>query len=429
MNRLCDPRRRLILTAGLAALLPSCEKKPASAAAQPGPASEPPPDWLLTPGAPTPDWSLLDPWQERVSRADFERLLTGVVSDGSSWFGWVEITDAAALIRTASPRPDAPRYELKFARPESASSAGPRYWRRLEELPPLRDPARPLEDVHVAVDAGHIGGVWSRVEERHMEPGNTPAVKEGDITLRTARLLAPMLEALGARVTLVRKQPEPTTPLRPAQLREAARASLEQDGKSTDGHAIGKEADRLFYRAHEIRARAARINSEIRPDLVLHLHFNADGPSDRLTSANHLHILAHGSINAGEFRLDDQRLDGLLRLVQGIADTEIPLCTAVAKRMAEATGLPPFTYLAGARMVPDQPYVWMRNLLANRVYRCPVVFPEPYVMNNAEVIERIHAGDYEGTALVAGKHRISIFREYAGSVAAGLRDYFSARRV
>jgi len=427
MNQPPSHRRRLLLAAGPALLFPSCKKKAPPAPASTPPAPPPPPGWRLTPGAPPPDWSLLDPWQERVTRADFERLLTGVVSDGSSWFGWVDITDTAALIRTASPRPDAPRYELKFARPESASSAGPRYWRRLDELPPLRDPARPLEDVHVAVDAGHIGGVWSKIEERHMEPGNTPAVKEGDITLRTARILAPLLEALGARVSLVRKQPEPTTPLRPPQLMEAARASLEQDGKSTAGEAIRKEAERLFYRAHEIRARAARINVEIQPDLVLHLHFNADGPSHQLTSANHLHILAHGSINAGEFRLDDQRLDGLLRLVQGIADTEIPLCAAVAKRMAEATGLPPFTYLSGARMAPGQPYVWMRNLLANRVYRCPVVFPEPYVMNNPEVIERIHAGDYEGTAMVAGQERISIFREYAGGVAAGLRDFFSAR--
>jgi N-acetylmuramoyl-L-alanine amidase len=427
MNRPCDRRRRLMLAAGLAGLLPACKEKPAPSTARPGPLPEPPPDWLLTPGAPPPDWSLLDPWQERVTRADFERLLTGVLSDGASWFGWVELTDTAAFIRTASPRLDAPRYELKFARPEAAPSAGPRYWRRLEELPPLRDPARPLEDVHVAVDAGHIGGVWSKIEERHMQPGNTPPVKEGDITLRTARILAPMLEALGARVTLVRKQPEPATPLRPSQLMEAARASLEQDGRSTEGDAVRKEAERLFYRAHEIRARAARINGEIKPDLVLHLHFNADGPSSQLTSANHLHILAHGSLNAGEFRLDDQRLDGLLRLVQGIPDVEIPLCTVVAKRMAEATGLPPFTYLAGPRMVPDQPYVWIRNLLANRVYRCPVVFPEPYVMNNPEVIERIHAGDYEDKAMVAGAERVSIFREYAGGVTAGLRDYFAAR--
>ena len=238
-----------------------------------------------------------------------------------------------------------------------------------------------------------------------------------------------MLESLGARVSQVRTRPEPLTPLRPAQLMEEARTSLEQDGKDTSGDAIRKEAERLFYRTYEIRARGALVNDNLRPDLVLCLHFNADGTGKSFTSANHLHVLAHGSLDAGEFKLDDQRLDGLMRLVQGIPDTEIPLCIAVAKRMAEATSLPPFTYFTGARMVPEQPYVWMRNLLANRVYRCPVVFLEPYMMNNREVIERLQAGDYEGMAKVEGADRISIFREYAGGITAGLQDYFAARKA
>ena len=49
-------------------------------------------------------------------------------------------------------------------------------------------------------------------------------------------------------------------------------------------------------------------------------------------------------------------------------------------------------------------------------------------MNNAEIIERVQAGDYEGMSKVAGKERLSIFREYAGGVAAGLKDYFAARK-
>ena len=423
MDEPASPLRRLFLAAGPAMLLASCRKEAPPAP----PVVKPPRDWLLTPGAPPPDWSQLDAWQERITRAQFERLLRDVLSDGTSWFSHVEIQDAAAHLRTSTPRPDLPRYVLRFAKPDTVLSAGPRYWRRLEELPPLRDPARPLEGVHIALDPGHLGGVWSQMEQRHVQPGDAPPVKEGDITLRTARVLAPMLEALGARLSHVRTRPEPLTPLRPAQLMDAARASLEQDGKPTGGDAMQKEAERLFYRTAEIRARAALLNDKLRPDLVLHLHYNAEGIGSSYASANHLHLLTHGSIGSGEASLDDQRLDGLLRLVQGIADTEIPLGIAVAKRMAEATGLPAYTYRSGARMVPDQPYVWMRNLLASRVYRCPVIFPEPYVMNNPEIIERIHAGDYEGTATVAGRERISIFREYASGITAGLRDYFAAR--
>jgi N-acetylmuramoyl-L-alanine amidase len=426
-------RRRRLLAAAIGCALPACRKAPgpdlsAESAAAPGA------DWLLTPGAPPPDWSLLDPWQGAVTREQFVRLLEEVLTDGTSWFAHVEIGEEAAHVRTATPRENLPRYELKFTPPGSTpASPGQRFWRRLEELPPLGDPARPLQDVHIVIDPGHIGGAWAQMEGRWYRSGDAPPVKEGDLTLRTARVLAPMLQSLGAKVSHLRTRPAPLTNVRPDQLMAAARASLVQEGKPVDSGALQAEAERLFYRAAEIRARGALVNDSLRPDLVLCLHYNAVTWGDPnhvvFSPVNHLHILAHGCIGDGEFVLDDQRLDGLLRLVQLVPDTEIPLCTAVARRMAETTGLPAFAYPGrSARMVNDQPYVWMRNLLANRIYRCPVVFLEPYVMNNRDVFDRIRAGHYEGTTSVAGQERASIFREYAAGVAAGLTDFFNDRR-
>ena len=78
-----------------------------------------------------------------------------------------------------------------------------------------------------------------------------------------------------------------------------------------------------------------------------------------------------------------------------------------------------------AQAVGGNPYVWARNLLANRLYRCPVVFLEPYVMNSQEVWERVQAGDYEGERVIAGSLRKSIYREYADALAA----YVSRRRA
>jgi len=90
---------------------------------------------------------------------------------------------------------------------------------------------------------------------------------------------------------------------------------------------------------------------------------------------------------------------------------------------ASRASLPPFTYPGkNARKVNGNPYLWARNLLANRIYHCPVVFTEPYVMNNQQVFERIQAGDYEGEKEVAGQSRCSLFREYAQAVAGGLAE-------
>ncbi len=412
-------KRRAFLTAGTAAL-GACRKSPAPPASGGSPHPASPKPWLTTPGGTAPDWSLLEKYQGLITREDFVRLMTGVIAGDDSWNNYITVTPEAALIDRSTPDDGLPRLVLRFAPPGSRLEV-PRYWRRADELPAVIDPARPLEGLHIAIDPGHIGGAWAAMEERNFNGGE---VKEGEITLRTARVLAPMLDAAGARVSMVRDALRPQTePDWPA-LKEAARDSLIQSGEVLSEFTLDREARRLFCRSAEIRARARRVNDTLRPDVVVCLHFNAGGPWD-----NHLHILAHGCLTKDEMPLDDQRLECLLRLAQGCADTELPLCLAVAQSMASTTGLPAYTYRGtNARPHPASPFVWMRNLLANRLYQCPVVFCEPWVMNNPDLALRTKAGDYEGESMVAGKMRPSIFREYAASVTAGLARYYGEHR-
>ena len=105
------------------------------------------------------------------------------------------------------------------------------------------------------------------------------------------------------------------------------------------------------------------------------------------------------------------------------------MSSAVADSMAAATKLPAYRYTKpSAKLVGDTPFVYARNLMANRIYFCPIVFLEPYVMNHEEVYERIGAGDYEGEREVAGKLRKSLSREYADGVADGLVEYYRSAR-
>ena len=73
-------------------------------------------------------------------------------------------------------------------------------------------------------------------------------------------------------------------------------------------------------------------------------------------------------------------------------------------------------------------YVYARNLIATRLYQCPVIYFEPYVMNSNEVFWRVEEGDYEGIRNVNGTDRPSIFREYADGVVDGLVEYYRAAR-
>jgi hypothetical protein len=75
-------------------------------------------------------------------------------------------------------------------------------------------------------------------------------------------------------------------------------------------------------------------------------------------------------------------------------------------------------------LIPGNPYVVARNLAFNRSHDGPVVVTEPYFMNQAETLARLLAGDYDGTRVVAGRPRRSIFREYADAVAQGILEAY-----
>lgn len=386
--------------------------------------------------APTPDWSEIDAFQETMTRAEFVRLLDGIYAPNGAAAGLIEVGEDAAVIRKNLAPGDT--LTLRFAKDAAAAKPNPRYWRKLADIPRGNDPKKPLAGLKIAIDPGHIGGDWAKMEERWFQIGETQPVTEGDMTLRVAKLLAPQLTAMGADVTLIRAEPGPTTPERPETLRGPAREALALQGIANPpetyagpddplrGESVQFQSELLFFRTAEIRHRAAEVNTKIRPDLVLCLHFDADAWGDpkvpTFTPNNYLHALINGTYSAAELRNDDVRHDMLLKLLSGAADVEQAACETVVQTMARRLALPPRIYTRDiARRPGASPYVWARNLLANRVYRCPVIFLEPYAMNNREVWERVQAGDYKGEREVAGSLRPSIFREYADAVAEGMR--------
>ncbi|HEX8280281.1 MAG TPA: hypothetical protein VF551_02800, partial [Chthoniobacterales bacterium] len=189
----------------------------------------------------------------------------------------------------------------------------------------------------------------------------------------------------------------------------------------------------LFYRYSEIRQRAELVNARIKPDVVVCLHFNAEAWDDprnpRLVDHNHFHMLVNGSYLPPELEFDDVRFEMLRRLLSRAHEEELPLAESAAVAMARRTGLPPYQYTTeNVTKASGSGYVYLRNLLATRLYECPVIYYEPYVMNSNEVFWRVQEGDYEGIRNVNGTDRPSIFREYADSVVDGLVEYYRGAR-
>jgi hypothetical protein len=392
--------------------------------------------------APAPDWSQLEAFQETITHDDFARLLDRVYAPNGAAAGLIDVQPDAVVIKMTLTPPT--EFRLRFAKDAASAKPTPRHWRTPVQLGPAPE-GKPLAGLKVALDPGHLGGDWAKMEERFFQIGESRPVTEGDMTLRVAKMLQPKLEALGAQVSLVRGAPEPVTTERPETLREPARAELSRMGITSPrekyngmedpgrGSTVQAQSELLFYRISEIRRRAQVVNESLQPDIVVCLHFNADNWGDPqhpdFVAKNHLHLIVNGCYSAGELRLDDERLEMVEKLLRGAFSEEVAVSNQVATSLAAATKLPPFVYTTNnAVRAGDNPYVWARNLLANRLYHAPVIYLEPYVMNSEVVWERVQAGDYEGELMIGGELRRSIYREYADAVLEGLREYYARTR-
>ena len=389
-----------------------------------------------------PDWSELEKFQATITHDEFVRLLDMVYCTRGYDPALIKIEEESARILTKSGTQDF--FVLRFAKSEADRLPLPRWWTE----PGGRNGSterKPLNGFHIALDPGHLGGSWAKMEERWFKIGDEEPVREGDMTLRVAQLIRPRLESLGARVSLLREKSEPLTPYRPSDFEETARKILEQAGiahprEDFDGPAdpekeqtVAWQRELLFYRNSEIRRRASMVNYRLHPDLVLCLHFNAEPWGDpakpTLVDNNHLHLLVNGAYLPNELELDDERFEMLQKLLSGTFPEELELAEAIADTMAKATGLPAYHYKTeNVTPVGASGYVFARNLMATRLYRCPTIYLEPYVMNSREVYNRIKAGEYGGRKRVAGGKRPNIYREYAENVVAGVLAYFECSR-
>jgi N-acetylmuramoyl-L-alanine amidase len=389
-----------------------------------------------------PDWKQLESFSGVMSREEFEAAFAEIYSDGTDAKRPWELTPGKLVIETG---PGEPPVEIAFRDPAAGEKSVPRYWRAPRELPPIKPDEPPLKGMHIALDPGHIGGGYAVMEERWLSMLPDTAIAEGSIVLQVAMLIKPRLEALGARVSLLRTAEVPVTTVKPEQLRTAAREVLKEAGVTSppDSYAgitgdakvatVQWQAEKLFYRVSEIHARAKKVNEELQPNLVVCLHLNAEPWGDpshpTFVNKNHFHALINGCYSGDELELEDVRFDMFQRLFARLHDEERRLGETVAAAMAESTGLPYYVYTANnARHVKPSPYLYARNLLANRLYQCPVVYLEPYVMNHEETYKRLLLGHYIGRALLDGKLVTSPMEDYTRGVVEGLVAYCKQER-
>ena len=376
----------------------------------------------------SPEWSILDSFQGKVSRDNFEYLLKTVYCPRESWRkDWIVLKQDEVLIRKTTEKND--WYSLRYMDENRSSEllaeeGNEKFWAS-------------LKGKKIVLDPGHIGGEYSEMEGRHFSIEGAQPVKEGDLSLDVSRVLREKLEGVGVNVILLREDSKPVTNFMPSDFIEEAqrwvfqkeefRKQIFPEEERTE--LIKKRSEVLFYRTSEIYARAEVLNKKIKPDLAICVHLNAAPWSDPdnhiLVDRNDYHVLVNGCYMGGELADPFQRYEMVFRLLQGWHPTELKIADNISRSFGSSTNMPAFSYKGpNALKVGDVNGVWARNLLANRIYQCPVVFLEPYVANSKETYERIQLGNYQGRKMIYGDLKLSLVEEYADIVFRGLLASF-----
>ena len=384
--------------------------------------------FLYSPLAEAPEWRLLDTHQGKIQREDFFARCSSVFDPSGALAKYLSVDDEGVRVF----RDIAKTELLYFLR--WAGSKGQEGSRTVSFC--LPDPEKPLRGQVICLDPGHIGGDWADIEERTFRIGRDRPVVEGELNLKTCKLLEERFTDAGAKVVWTHDGFSPTTGLRPNDLYPEAIQYLLQDFGSrrlprfSMNGLIRWNAELLFYRSAEIQARARRVNEELRPDFTICLHYNA-APWGRpgrpsLTSVSRLVVFSHGAYTSSELVYDDQKFHLLRKLLENSTSEELDLGAAIGEQFQKKWGFPPENYGGSGYASPSgiSPYVWHRNLIANRLFRGPVIFVEGPYMNDRNTYAWIQAGEYEGTRNIGGRERQNIFREYADRVADGVLERF-----
>src|SRR4051812_42717628 len=120
-----------------------------------------------------PRWDVLEHYQQTITRGEFAHLINDVYGTHGFAPDLIEIKDDTARILMNR---DAQKFfTLRFARVTKDRKLVPRLWRPAKSLSPA-ERNKPLSGLQIALDPGHLGGSWAKMEERWFQVGDSKPV-------------------------------------------------------------------------------------------------------------------------------------------------------------------------------------------------------------------------------------------------------------
>ncbi len=364
------------------------------------------------------DFSDFDRYQGRCTRAELEKKLGLFLQKDGGVGSYFSLTDSSlTFYNDAETNPErGVEYELKLAAQGSALTPAP-----------LR---KDLVGVKIAIDPGHLGGVFANLEDRFIDiPPSLERVDsikfdEGTLCFLTGMYLKLLLEKEGAIVMMTRDQ-----------IGTGVYGDDFFDWLKKNVHLWMGEGGSLkklfgkYYNPLDLRARAKKIN-QFAPDLSVVIHYNSqdgenNGPSNHTISpVNYNMVFVPGAFCHNELADRDSRYEFMRLLVSEDLHGSLTLSQAILEKFGEHLQVPPVSKSDGANYlnrvgIKIGEGIYARNLALTRLIHGPICYGETLIQNNIDECVRLNRRDF----VIGGVWCSSRIKQVAEAYFEGIKSY------
>jgi len=368
------------------------------------------------------DFSVMDCFQEKWTRGEIEERL-GLFLQKDGHVGSFFSIDQEGLTLYNLPETQKDReieYRLKFARERHAHRQ--------------QEKKKNLVGVKIALDPGHFGGVFARLEERYidippsLERSDQIRFDEGTLSFLTASYLKVLLEKEGANVMITRDQ------IGKGVYPENFFEWLSKNPKLWSGEISLRKLFRKQYNPLDLRARAEKINA-FAPDLTIVIHYNShdveeSSSSNNSVAANNYNLVfVPGAFCRGELAEYENRFEFLRLLASDDLHQSLCLSRAILRQFSKHLEVPVVAKEDGLRYLDRvclqlEEGVFARNLALTRLIHGPVCYGETLIQNNIDECRNLSRTDF----VIDGKKCSSRVKQVAEAYFDGIIEFLFAEQ-
>jgi len=307
------------------------------------------------------------------------------------------------------------------------------------KLPPVRNGAKPLQGIRIAIDPGHFSSNYedSKVEGKYVKLINertrkrdTITLVEGQLTYLTAQVLKSMLEEQGAKVYLSRNKENTTSfnqtyadwyKYRRNKVLDSLKAKNELN---EDKYKILKQFPKeklfwAFFRDYELMERAKKINS-FYPHACVIIHYNVDDKNSPWTSSsprNNSMCFIGGAFGTRDLEKPINRLH-FLRLLLGkqLHQSEVMgkfAMNSFEKNLKITRAKQSDTdYLMKHTINTSSQGLFCRNLILTRCINSPLIYGESLYQDNNKECMMLNACNYYDYGVKTSERVAQVAKSY-----------------